>query len=110
MCSGASDSARNQRTGHSSSLASLGKLLMSRLLHETGRVQTAIVGAESMLEGADHPDGDDANFAAMNAYFTSIGGGTNQIQRNIIGERILRLPEEPDGFKDVPFREIPKSG
>ncbi|MFI0463735.1 acyl-CoA dehydrogenase family protein [Saccharopolyspora sp. 5N102] len=96
--------------GTSSSLASLGKLLMSRLLHETGRVQTAIVGAEAMLEGADHPDGDDANFAAMNAYFTSIGGGTDQIQRNIIGERILRLPKEPDRFRDVPFREIPKSG
>lgn len=96
--------------GSSSSLASLGKLLMSRILHETGRVQTAIVGPETMLEGAENPDGDGTNFAAMNAYFTSIGGGTDQIQRNIIGERILGLPKEPEADKGIAFRDIQRSG
>jgi alkylation response protein AidB-like acyl-CoA dehydrogenase len=96
--------------GSSSPLASLGKLMMSRIVHETGRVQSAIVGAQGLLEGPDHPDGDDANFASMNAYFTSIGGGTDQIQRNIIGERLLGLPREPEVDRDVPFRDIPHSG
>ncbi len=95
--------------GSSSPLASLGKLAMSRIVHETGRVQSAIVGAEALLEGPAHPDGDDANFAAMNAYFTSIGGGTDQIQRNIIGERLLGLPREPEVDRDVPFRDVPHS-
>lgn len=90
-----------------SPLASLGKLMMSRIVHETGRVQSAIVGQEALLDGPDHPDGDDANFAAMNAYFTSIGGGTDQIQRNIIGERLLGLPREPEVDRDVPFRDVP---
>ena len=57
-----------------------------------------------MLEGPDHPEGDAANFLALNAYFTSIGGGTDQIQRNIIGERVLGLPKEPEVDRDVPFR------
>jgi alkylation response protein AidB-like acyl-CoA dehydrogenase len=92
--------------GSSSPLASLGKLMMSRIVHETGRVQSAIVGPEALLEGPEHPDGDDANFASMNAYFTSIGGGTDQIQRNIIGERLLGLPKEPEVDRDVPFRDI----
>ncbi|WP_206685321.1 acyl-CoA dehydrogenase family protein [Bradyrhizobium uaiense] len=78
----------NLEQGTSSSVMSLGKLAMSRILHEEARVRTAIVGAESLLEGPDHPFGGDANFLAFNAYFTSIGGGTDQIQRNIISERV----------------------
>jgi alkylation response protein AidB-like acyl-CoA dehydrogenase len=92
--------------GGSSPLASMGKLMMSRIVHETGRVQSAVVGPEALLEGPEHPDGDDANFASMNAYFTSIGGGTDQIQRNIIGERLLGLPREPEVDRGVPFRNI----
>ena len=52
------------------------------------------------------PQSRDANYSQLNAYFTSIGGGTDQIQRNIIGERILGLPREPEVDRDVPFREV----
>ncbi len=88
-------------------LLSFGKIAMSRILHETARVQTGIAGAESMLCGTDHPVGDAVTFRALNAYFTSIGGGTDQIQRNIVGERVLGLPKEPDPHRDVPFRDLP---
>jgi alkylation response protein AidB-like acyl-CoA dehydrogenase len=92
--------------GASSPVMSLGKLAMSRILHEEARVRTAILGAASLLEGKDHPRAEDANFLTLNAYFTSIGGGTDQIQRNIIGERVLGLPKEPEVDRDVPFREV----
>jgi alkylation response protein AidB-like acyl-CoA dehydrogenase len=92
--------------GTSSPVMSLGKLAMSRILHEEARVRTAILGAGSLLEGADHPRAEDANFLTLNAYFTSIGGGTDQIQRNIIGERVLGLPKEPEVDRDVPFRQV----
>jgi alkylation response protein AidB-like acyl-CoA dehydrogenase len=88
-------------------LLSFGKISMSRILHETARVQTEIVGAESMLAGPDHPVGDEVTFRALNAYFTSIGGGTDQIQRNIVGERVLGLPKEPDPYRNSPFRDLP---
>lgn len=88
-------------------LLALGKIAMSRILHETARVQTEIVGAESMLSGPDNPVGDAVTFRALNAYFTSIGGGTDQIQRNIVGERVLGLPKEPDPYRDAPFRDLP---
>ncbi|HWK38931.1 MAG TPA: acyl-CoA dehydrogenase family protein [Hyphomicrobium sp.] len=88
-----------------SPLVSLGKLAMSRVLHEEARIRTSIVGVETLLCGPDHPLADDANFLAFNAYFTSIGGGTDQIQRNIISERILGLPREPDPDRNIPFRQ-----
>ena len=89
-------------------LLALGKIAMSRILHETARVQTEIVGAEAMLAGADNPVGEAVTFRTLNAYFTSIGGGTDQIQRNIVGERVLGLPKEPEPFKDTPFRDLPR--
>ena len=95
--------------GSSSPILSLGKLAMSRILHEGAHVQRLIVGAEAMLDGPDHPEAAAANFLSLNAYFTSIGGGTDQIQRNIIGERVLGLPREPDVDRDLPFREVRKA-
>ncbi|MDP6979009.1 MAG: acyl-CoA dehydrogenase family protein [Myxococcota bacterium] len=92
--------------GTSSSIMSLGKLAMSRILHEEARLRTEILGAESMLEGEDYPQAVDANFLSLNAYFTSIGGGTDQIQRNIIGERVLGLPKEPEVDKTIAFRDV----
>jgi alkylation response protein AidB-like acyl-CoA dehydrogenase len=98
------------KAGGSSSVASLGKLAMSGILHYAGRVQGHLLGMEATLDGEDHPRSRDANYSQLNAYFTSIGGGTDQIQRNIIGERILGLPREPEVDRDVPFRQVRTSG
>jgi alkylation response protein AidB-like acyl-CoA dehydrogenase len=91
----------------SATLLALGKIAMSRILHETARVETEIVGAQAMLTGPDNPVGDAVTFRTLNAYFTSIGGGTDQIQRNIVGERVLGLPKEPEPYRNTPFRDLP---
>ena len=98
------------RQGTSSPILSLGKLAMSRILHGGAHLHRMIVGAEAMLDGANHPDAAAANFLSLNAYFTSIGGGTDQIQRNIIGERVLGLPKEPEVDRGIPFRDVRASG
>jgi alkylation response protein AidB-like acyl-CoA dehydrogenase len=94
------------KAGGSSPLASLGKLAMAMLLHEAGRLEGHLLGMDATLDGDAFPRSRDHNYSQLNAYFFSIGGGTDQIQRNIIGERILGLPKEPEVDRDVPFRSV----
>ncbi|MEQ9586682.1 MAG: acyl-CoA dehydrogenase family protein [Parvibaculaceae bacterium] len=91
--------------GASPSLLSLGKLAMSRVLHEEARVMTALLGPQSIFDGKMNTDASDANFRTANAYMTSIGGGTDQILKNIIGEHLLGLPRETDPDRNTPFKD-----
>jgi alkylation response protein AidB-like acyl-CoA dehydrogenase len=97
------------KAGGSSPLASLGKLAMAIILHFAGHLEGELLGMQGTLDGDEYPASRDHNYSQLNAYFFSIGGGTDQIQRNIIGERILGLPKEPEVDREVPFREVRQS-
>lgn len=88
------------------SLMSLSKLAMSRIQHGEAALATELLGVEGLLDGDQYPDARDAHFDSAKAYMNSIGGGTDQIQRNIIAEKVLGLPKEPEHDKGVPFREV----
>lgn len=94
--------------GQDAAAMSLGKLMMSRILHGTAGLRRDIIGADVLYDDRSDPPsaGEVANFFTLDAYFTSIGGGTDQVQRNIIAERMLGLRKETDASKDVPFKDV----
>ena len=96
--------------GHAASIVSIQKLAASLNLHRLGRAAVDVQGPYGMLAGADALFDDRAFEVIATAFMISIGGGTDQIQRNIIGERVLGLPGEPRVDKDVAFRDLPSSG
>ena len=49
-----------------------------------------------------------ARHELMGRYAVSIGGGTNEVMRNNVAERVLGLPREPGFDRDVPWRDIPR--
>ncbi len=82
------------------------KLLYSRHVAETGDLVMAIEGAAGMLRGADAPQHGFWQDSFLGQFAVRIGGGTDQIQRNVIGERVLGLPPEPRVDKAVPYRDL----
>jgi alkylation response protein AidB-like acyl-CoA dehydrogenase len=86
--------------------ASTLKLFISQHQSLTADLVMSIMGSAGMLSGHDGIDEGHWVLAFLNQWSSKIGGGTDQIQRNTIGERVLGLPGEPRVDKDVPFKDL----
>jgi alkylation response protein AidB-like acyl-CoA dehydrogenase len=87
----------------------IGKLMMSELYRQFREVGNMVIGPDGMLAGQEVAHGDWVHEVTVFSPAPSIYGGTDQVQRNIIGERILGLPKEPGHPKETPFVELPKN-
>ena len=88
--------------------ANIAKLSMTRITKLAAELGLALQGPAGQLWRDPAADPGMAELA-MFAPAVSIYGGTDEVQKNIIGERTLGLPPEPRSDKDVPFRDIGKS-
>ena len=91
------------RTGAEGNLA---KLAMSELVRRSRDVGNLIIGADGMLAASESATGGIVQEVTVFSPAPAIYGGTDQVQRNIIGERVLGLPKEPGPPKETPFREL----
>lgn len=98
-------------------MGNLAKLRMSDMFRMAREIGLGLLGPRGMIhdygDAAAQSDEDAQDMAvtalAMWSPGPSIYGGTDQVQRNIIGERILGLPREPGEDRGTPFKDLRKN-
>jgi alkylation response protein AidB-like acyl-CoA dehydrogenase len=102
-------------------IGNISKLSMSEIMRLTRDLGLRIVGPAGMLHAYNTDDRKVLDEATGNPFLgmvtemalfaqaPPIYGGTDQVQRNIIGERVLGLPKEPNDDRTRPFSELPKN-
>ncbi|HET6812018.1 MAG TPA: acyl-CoA dehydrogenase family protein, partial [Acidimicrobiales bacterium] len=84
----------------------LAKIRNSLLVTTARDAVAAILGPDALLTGPEAVEEGVAAEHIIRSVAPSIYGGTDQIQRNIIGERALGLPREPDPSRELPFDQL----
>ena len=113
--------AAKEKGGDIPGMPNVAKLSMSQIVRLTRDLGLRIAGPAGMLHAYDvddkaalkHATGDPfaggVTEMALFAQAPPIYGGTDQVQRNIIGERVLGLPKEPSNDRVTPFSHLPKN-
>ena len=107
-----------RRAGTPGPEGSVAKLSFAEENQRTSELCVNLMGAQGMLYGSNYPQvrpvesamtGGDMRKAFIRMRANSIEGGTSEVMRNIIGERVLGLPGEPRNDKDVPWKDVAHS-
>jgi len=101
------------QTGDPGPVGSVGKLFNAEHALRINELIVDLLGAEGMLYPALGDDGAPVEHTHQVRFLRSrantIEGGSSEVMRNILGERILGLPRDDHGPKDRPWREIPRN-
>ena len=108
----------NRRAGTPGPEGSVAKLAYAEERKRATELCVDLMGAEGMLYDSDYPRvrptelvaaSTDVRRSFLRARASSIEGGTSEIMRNILGERVLGLPREPRNDRDLPWKDVPRS-
>ncbi len=111
--------AQNRKMGNPGPEGSIAKLKFATVNMDIYELCVDLLGPQALVDfdytmrrseqlGLTGPPGSSRKMF-LRARANSIEGGTSEIQRNIIGERVLGLPGEPRTDKDVPWKDVPRS-
>jgi alkylation response protein AidB-like acyl-CoA dehydrogenase len=111
-----------QRTGgNPGPEGSVGKLAQAEIYKRIWECGLEVMGADSLVYEAGYelrrPSGREGRdrralvkYQFLRSRANSIEGGTSEVMRNILGERVLGLPGEPRVDKNIPWKDVPRSG
>lgn len=88
---------------------SIAKLATARFAKGLAALAADLAGAETVAWDSDAASAETWVNLLLSAPARSIAGGTDEVQRNIVAERVLGLPREQDPQRETPFRELPAS-
>src|SRR5215475_1840067 len=98
---------RGERPGPENSI---GKLVAGSMIQDVATYALDLQGASGVVSGEDGELAGRFQAMLLRAPGTRVEGGTDEIMRNIIAERVLGLPGDIRVDKDVPFNKIPTKG
>jgi alkylation response protein AidB-like acyl-CoA dehydrogenase len=107
-----------RRTGTPGPEGSVAKLTYAEENKRTYELCLDLLGADGMLYSSDYPlvrpagvaiGTPDVHKAFLRVRANSIEGGTSEVMRNILGERVLGLPGEPRADKSTAWKDVPRS-
>ena len=99
-------------TGDPGPVGSVGKLFAAEHALRVHELIVDLLGADATLYpdvSAGSPDRTDHRVAFLRSRANTIEGGTSEVMRNILGERVLGLPRDDHGPRDRPWRDIPRN-
>ncbi len=86
---------------------SLLKLGNDTLAQRESELALRLAGSGGVTWRPDQPESREWSDQFLSLRSTTIAGGTSEIQRNNVSERVLGLPREPAFDRDIPFNEVP---
>ena len=107
--------AASRRTGTPGPEGSIGKLAMAELEQRVRELHLDLLGPAGMLYTTyemtrpERSVSDSPHRSFLRSRATTIEGGTSEVMRNILGERVLGLPPEPRRDRDLPWVDVPRS-
>ena len=87
--------------------ASIGKLVAASMIQDAAAYGLDLMDTAGVVTGSDMPLDGIFQLSLLDSPAFRIAGGTDEILRNTIGERVLGLPQEVRIDKGVPFKSIP---
>ena len=85
---------------------SLGKLHGAKIARLSRSLMMNLAGPAGAAWATDGDDGARLANSTLRSFSANIAGGTDEIQKNIIGDRVLGLPRDITVDKDVPFKDL----